>query len=69
METPKVKAPKEHIEVSKVDFKPNNYLGDFQLPAGREFLNEARDWLLQCPLSHALQVNPTPYNKDLLASV
>ena len=46
-------APKEHISKTKVDFKPDNYLGSFQLPDEREFLNEAMDWLQTCPLSTA----------------
>ena len=45
--------PKEYISIEKVEFKPNNYLWTFQLPAGREFLNEAKEWLLKCPHSLA----------------
>ena len=61
--------PRVAIEVERIDFKSNNYLGTFQLPTEREYLKEAKEWLLKCPLSYAFQVNPVPYSKDLLASV
>ena len=62
-------APNVAIDVERIEFKSNNYLGTFQLPADREYLTEAKEWLLNCPLSHAFQINPLPYNKELLASV
>ena len=61
--------PKIAIEANKVEFKSNNYLGNFQLPAEREYLTEAKQRFLKCPLGYAFQVNPTPYNGELLASV
>ena len=61
--------PKVAIDVERIEFKSNNYLGTFQLPTDREYLKEAKEWLLNCPLSHAFQINPLPYNKELLASV
>ena len=45
--------PKIAIEADKVEFKSNNYLGNFQLPAEREYLTEAKEWLLKCPLGYA----------------
>ena len=33
--------PKVAIEVDKIEFKSNNYLVTFQLPAERGYLNEA----------------------------
>ena len=57
------------IDVERIEFKSNNYLGTFQLPTEREYLTEAKERLLNCPLSYAFQVNPLPYNKELLATV
>ena len=35
-------APKVAIDVEIIEFKSNNYLGTFQLPADREYLTEAK---------------------------
>ena len=33
--------PKVSIDVERIEFKSNNYLGTFQLPIDREYLTEA----------------------------
>ena len=57
-QTLEVSAPKEHVQVSKVDLKPNNYLGAFQLPSGQEFLNEARDCSYNALLATPFRLTP-----------
>ncbi|KAJ9565800.1 hypothetical protein OSB04_001766 [Centaurea solstitialis] len=48
-----------------LQFKPNNLIGQFDLPANKAFLKPARDFLLSCPLKTAFTLNPAP-NKPLL---
>ncbi|KAJ9540982.1 hypothetical protein OSB04_027488 [Centaurea solstitialis] len=48
-----------------LQFKPNNLIGQFDLPANKAFLKPARDFLLSCPLKTAFTINPAP-NKPLL---
>ncbi|KAJ9552775.1 hypothetical protein OSB04_016820 [Centaurea solstitialis] len=48
-----------------LQFKPNNLIGQFDLPANKAYLKPARDFLLSCPLKTAFTLNPAP-NKPLL---
>ncbi|KAJ9547801.1 hypothetical protein OSB04_020344 [Centaurea solstitialis] len=48
-----------------IQFKANNLIGQFDIPASKEYLKPARDFLLNCPLKTAFTLNPRP-NKPLL---
>ncbi|KAJ9565707.1 hypothetical protein OSB04_001673 [Centaurea solstitialis] len=48
-----------------VQFKPNNLVGLFELPQGKEYLQPVKDFLLGSPLKTAFTINPKP-NKPLL---
>ncbi|KAJ9542664.1 hypothetical protein OSB04_029170 [Centaurea solstitialis] len=48
-----------------IQFKANNLIGQFDLPASKAYLKPARDFLLSCPLKTAFTLNPKP-NKPLL---
>ncbi|KAJ9566849.1 hypothetical protein OSB04_002815 [Centaurea solstitialis] len=50
-----------------LQFKPNNLIGQFDLPANKGFLKPARDFLLSCPLKTAFTLNPAP-NKQSTAT-
>ena len=56
------------VVVPEVDlvFKPNNLLGFFDLPKGKEHLIPARDFMLSCPLKKAFTIKPKPDKKLLL---
>ncbi|KAJ9542728.1 hypothetical protein OSB04_029234 [Centaurea solstitialis] len=48
-----------------IQFKGNNLIGLFDIPANKEYLKPARDFLLNCPLKTAFTINHRP-NKPLL---
>ncbi|KAJ9564858.1 hypothetical protein OSB04_000824 [Centaurea solstitialis] len=48
-----------------LQFKPNNLIGQFDIPANKDYLKPARDYLLNSPLKTAFTLNPAP-NKPLL---
>ncbi|KAJ9544359.1 hypothetical protein OSB04_024066 [Centaurea solstitialis] len=48
-----------------VQFKPNNLVGLFDLPQGKEYLQPVKDFMLGSPLKTAFTINPKP-NKPLL---
>src|SRR5581483_3764554 len=56
------------VVVPEVDlvFKPNNLLGLFDLTKGKEYLQPARDFMLNCPLKKAFTINPKPDKRLLL---
>ena len=45
--------PKHVFDLSDIAWRANNFLGLFDLLEGKEILYEARDFLLNCPLSIA----------------
>ncbi|KAJ9565079.1 hypothetical protein OSB04_001045 [Centaurea solstitialis] len=48
-----------------IQFKGNNLIALFDIPAGKEYMKPARDFLLNNPLKTAFTINPKP-NKPLL---
>ncbi|KAJ9565666.1 hypothetical protein OSB04_001632 [Centaurea solstitialis] len=48
-----------------IQFKGNNLIALFDIPAGKEYLKPARDFLLNSPLKTAFTINPKP-NKPML---
>ncbi|KAJ9545329.1 hypothetical protein OSB04_025036 [Centaurea solstitialis] len=48
-----------------LQFKPNNLIGRFDIPANKAYLKPARDFLLNSPLKTAFTLNTAP-NKPLL---
>ncbi|KAJ9538437.1 LOW QUALITY PROTEIN: hypothetical protein OSB04_031170 [Centaurea solstitialis] len=54
------------LEQYKIQWNPNNHLGLFDLPKGKEYLQPAKDFLLSCPLKTAFTINPKPSKRLLL---
>ena len=51
--------PEYIFAISEVQSKSKNFCGLFDLPEGKEYLHEAKEFLLNYPLNFAFTTNPT----------